>query len=34
MNLKRAPGHLVLIALSFVCVFPLYWMLVTSLRAP
>lgn len=34
MNLKRVPGHVVLIALSFVCVFPLYWMLVTSLRAP
>src|SRR5436305_10856061 len=32
--LRRAIGHLLLIVLSFLCVFPIYWMYATSLRAP
>ena len=28
----KAPGHIVLILLSIICMFPVYWMIVTSLR--
>jgi len=31
-GLNSAAGHLVLVLLSFVCLFPVYWMVVTSLR--
>lgn len=30
----NAPGHVVLVLLSIVCMFPVYWMIVTSLRPP
>ncbi|MCQ4117715.1 carbohydrate ABC transporter permease [Rhodococcus tibetensis] len=31
---RRARGHAVLIAVALVCVFPIYWLLVTSFRRP
>lgn len=31
-GLNTAAGHLVMVLLSFVCLFPVYWMLVSSLR--
>jgi sn-glycerol 3-phosphate transport system permease protein len=32
--LQATPGHLLLVMLSFVAIFPLYWMFITALRAP
>ena len=31
---RRARGHAVLVAITFVCAFPIYWLLATSLRRP
>ncbi len=31
---RRARGHAVLFAITFVCAFPIYWLLATSLRRP
>lgn len=31
---KKVAGHAVLVALSLACVFPIYWLYATSLRAP
>lgn len=30
--LSKAPGHIAMVALSILCTFPVYWMVVTSLR--
>ncbi|PZP52952.1 MAG: sugar ABC transporter permease [Agrobacterium fabrum] len=32
--LNSAAGHLVMVLLSIICIFPVYWMIATSLRAP
>ncbi|MFC0453328.1 carbohydrate ABC transporter permease [Rhodococcus jostii] len=31
---RRARGHVILVAIATVCVFPIYWLLATSLRRP
>lgn len=33
-GLNNAAGHLVMVLLSIFCLFPVYWMIVTSLRSP
>ena len=32
IGLNSAAGHLVMVLLSLFCLFPVYWMVVTSLR--
>lgn len=31
---RRAWGHAVLVAIALACIFPIYWLLATSLRRP